>query len=244
MRYGDLTFLEIKERVDNGCVAVVPTGCTEQQGPHLSVDFDTWFAETFMDAVSEYAEAHYGVRSLVLPPIPYGPTPEHRHFGYGYIDIPQTLHQELIKATVESLLEQGFTRIVLWRGCGAHQLQEVADEVNGRSGPRVFVPETPYHRSWCRIGDPNIPGGHADSFTTSLALYLRPESVRQDKIVNPSSAAVDWDDPQLDFAQYSVTGVIGDPTRATPQLGEKLWHDIVESTAQLLKRIATGNVAL
>ena len=77
--------------------------------------------------------------------------------------------------------------------------------------------------------------GHADSFTTSLALYLRPKSVRLDKITNPNNAAVDWADPQLDFAQYSATGVIGDPTHATAQLGEQLWHDVVKRTAQLLK---------
>ena len=45
MRYGDLTYLEIRERADTGCLAVVPTGCTEQQGPHLPVDLDTWLAE-------------------------------------------------------------------------------------------------------------------------------------------------------------------------------------------------------
>lgn len=243
MRYGDLTFLEIKERVNNDCIAIVPTGCTEQQGPHLPVDFDTWLAEAPMNAVSDYTEEYYGICSLVLPATPYGPTPEHRYFGYGYIDIPQALHQELIRATLKSLSEQGFTRIVLWRGCGAHQLQRVADDVNIQSGSlKVFVPDAPYHQSWCRVGDPNVPGGHADSFTTSLALYLRPKSVRRDKITNPNSAAVDWDDPQLDFARYSATGVIGDPTYATAQLGEKLWHDVVKRTAQLLREIALGDV--
>ena len=139
MRYGDLTFLEIKERVDKDCVAIVPTGCTEQQGPHLPVNFDTWFAETLMNAVSDYAEERYSVCSLVLPTLPYGPTPEHRHFGYGYVHIPQTLHQELIKATILSLSEQGFTRVVLWRGCGAHQLHRVADDINVQSGSlKVF----------------------------------------------------------------------------------------------------------
>ena len=236
MRYGDLTFLEIKQL--SPCLAIVPTGCTEQQGPHLPVDFDTWFAETLMVAVSDYAQIHHGVPSLVLPTMPYGPTPEHRHFGYGYVNIPQTLHQEWVKAVITSLSEQGFTRIVLWCGCGGHQLQSVADEVNAQRGNvQVFVPDPPYHASWCRIGDPDVPGGHADSFTTSLALYLRPESVRQDKIINPHSLAVDWDDPRLDFAQYSSTGVIGDPTHASAELGEKLWHDVVKRTAQLFKDI-------
>jgi len=35
MRFGDLTYLEIRERAEEGCLAIVPTGCTEQQGPHL-----------------------------------------------------------------------------------------------------------------------------------------------------------------------------------------------------------------
>jgi len=45
MRYGDLTYEEIREGARQGWLAIVPTGCTEQQGPHLTVDFDTWFVE-------------------------------------------------------------------------------------------------------------------------------------------------------------------------------------------------------
>ncbi len=30
---------------------------------------------------------------------------------------------------------------------------------------------------------------------------------------------VNWDDPHLDFTQYSDTGVIGDATRASAELG-------------------------
>jgi len=45
MRFGDLTYREIRERAEAGWMAVVPTGCTEQQGPHLPVGFDTWFGD-------------------------------------------------------------------------------------------------------------------------------------------------------------------------------------------------------
>ena len=47
-RFGDLTSREIRERARFGGLAVIPTGCTEQQGPHLPVDCQTWFAETLM----------------------------------------------------------------------------------------------------------------------------------------------------------------------------------------------------
>ena len=48
-------------------------------------------------------------------------------------------------------------------------------------------------------------------------LHLRPEAVLRDKIVNPDHDPVDWNDPDLDFSRYSSTGVIGDPTHATPR---------------------------
>ena len=91
---------------------------------------------------------------------------------------------------------------------------------------------------WCRIGDPAIPGGHADSFATSIAMYLRPESVRVEKIVDPAHDAVDWADPNLDFSAYSSTGVIGDPTHASVELGKRLWSGVVEEVGGILRDIA------
>ena len=88
VRYGDLTFEQIRDCASRKWLAIVPTGCTEQQGPHLPVDFDTWFAENLCVAASERAARDYRVRSLVLPAFPFGPTPEHRNYGSGYIDIP------------------------------------------------------------------------------------------------------------------------------------------------------------
>jgi hypothetical protein len=55
VRYGDLTYREVARLATSGAVAIVPLGCTEQQGPHLPVDFDTWFAEALMTAASEKA---------------------------------------------------------------------------------------------------------------------------------------------------------------------------------------------
>lgn len=37
MRYVDCTYPEIAAHADNGWLALVPMGCTEQQGPHLGV---------------------------------------------------------------------------------------------------------------------------------------------------------------------------------------------------------------
>ena len=240
MKYGDLTYEEIRERAHQNWLAIVPTGCTEQQGPHLPVDIDSWFVERVCNAASAKAEADYGVRSLVLPTVPFGPTPEHRNYGAGYIDIPVELHDSLVLSTLESLAEQDFRKIIVWRGCGGHDLRETVKRFNEtRDGQsRAFLPGLPYNDIWCRIADPSVPGGHADSFTTSIMLHLRPEAVRKGRIVDPEHNPVDWEDPELDFANYSSTGVIGDPTHASAKLGAKLWEAVVDEVAETFHSIA------
>ena len=241
-RFGDHSYLEIKDLMSAGWMAIVPTGCTEQQGPHLPVDHDTWFAETVAIHSARRASEQHGAQFLVLPALPFGPTPEHRSFGSGYVDIPHGMHEELVGSVLESLAEQGFSRIVVWRGCGEHRLQNAVQKFNLSRSPvcEAFLPELPYHDIWCRVADPNIPGGHADSFATSISLYLRPESVRLDQIPNADGAGVDWKDPNLDFGKYSGSGVIGDPTDASRDLGEALWGEIVPTVAEILHDIAEG----
>ena len=120
-RFGDLTYQEIGKCAQQGWLAVIPTGCTEQQGPHLPVDFDTWFAETLMVAAAEKVAQDAGIQAVVLPTIPFGPTPEHRNFGSGFIDVPVNLHDALIEATLTSLVTQGVSEhgylARLWRAC-------------------------------------------------------------------------------------------------------------------------------
>lgn len=235
MRFADCTYQELSTYARRGAPVVIPTGCTEQQGPHLPVDLDTWLVETICQAAAERVTEQYGLPVLVLPALPVGPTPEHRHYGSGYIHLPQELHEAVVEAVLRSLAEQGFARLIIWRGCGQHQLDQVVELFNathtGRA--RAFLPAHPYGEIWDRVGDPAVATGHADSFATSIALYLRPEAVRTDRIPPPELAEVDWSDPNLDFSSYSHSGVIGDATQASAQLGEKLWKEVVERVAQI-----------
>lgn len=243
LRFGDLTYEEVAAQANQGAIALLPTGCTEQQGPHLPVDWDTWFAERACLAAAERANEKHGLTCVVLPATPFGPTPEHRDFGSGYIDVPYDIHRALIASALDSLADQGFRRIVVWKGCGGHRLEAVIDAFNGRSasrGARAWLPAPPYHEIWKRHGDWNDSGGHADSFTTAIALYLRPESVREDRIVESDSLPVDWDDPDLSFAKYSRTGVIGTPIYGTRELGRVLWNELVDWAADMIQGVSRG----
>ena len=125
MRFGDCTYQEIAALAGQGAVAVVPPGCTEQQGPRLPVDFDTWFAEAVVTAGAGQAEAEHGLPVLVLPALAVGPAPEHRSFGAGYLDLPVAVHEAVVRAILDSLCAQGFKVTVVWRGCGGHDLRRL-----------------------------------------------------------------------------------------------------------------------
>jgi len=236
VQFGDLTYREIRQHADGGCLALVPTGCTEQQGPHLPVSFDSWLVETIARAAADEAARSYGTCVLVLPTLPFGPTPEHRGFGSGFIDMPRDLQEAIVGHVLASLADQGFRRTVVWRGCGGHDLRKTVDHFNEQYSGRAqaFLPDPPYHGIWCRIGDPTNQGGHADAFATSLALHLRPDMVRRDLISDPLQSPVDWSDPALDFTRYSTSGVIGNPTTASAELGAELWKAVVSDVASTL----------
>jgi len=239
LRFDELTFREIRECADAGWLAILPTGCTEQQGPHLPVNFDTWFVEAVCLAAMKQAAEKYDVKGLVLPAMPFGPTPEHRNYGSGYVHIPQALHEGLVEAVLNSLAEQGFERIIVWRGCGQHTLGDVVERFNRAhtDQARAYLPSLPYAEIMQQFA-PGVPGGHADSFSTSISLHLRPQAVRVDRIPEPESKPVDWSNPNLDFTLYSQSGVIGDPTQASADLGAKLWYTIVETVALTFRETA------
>jgi creatinine amidohydrolase len=240
--FGSLTYDELNGLDRGQTVVLVPTGCTEQQGPQLAVDFDTWFAQELCEAVADRLEAR-GLSVLVLPATPFGPTPEHRGYG-GYVDLRQDTFERLLEDVLDSLVAQGFRRLVLWRGCGGHRLAELARRFTAaHEDAQLWVPDHPYHDVWCAVADPSVPGGHADSFATSIALYRHPERVRPDRIPAARDAAPDLDDPNADWSLISPTGVVGDPNHASAERGAELWAATVERVADIVERIAAAPVA-
>lgn len=240
VRYGNLTYLEIKEKAKQDYAIIIPTGCTEQQGPHTTVDFDTWFAEELMVEAAQEARRLHNFKALVLPALPFGPTPEHKNYGSGYINIPQSVYEDVLKAIIQSLVEQGFKSFVFWRGCGGHQLDNLMSDLGDSykdNNIKIYNPAHPYYDVWCKFGDSHIPGGHADSFTTSIGLYKRPQNIRTELIANPYNREPDWDDPNLDFTKYSDTGVIGDPTHSSSDLGKKLWNETINQVIKIMTEL-------
>jgi len=242
MRYTDLTYEELRDLVPQVRAVFIPLGCTEQQGPHLPTDFDTWMITRLCQDIAERLQQEHGVLVLVLPTLPFGPTPEHVGFRFGYVNLRQSTHEAVVEDVLESLAAEGFGTLVLWRGCGQHNLQAVIDRFNGSHHECVaYQPVIDYGTVADTAFGHQIPGGHADSFTTSIRLHLNKEAVRLDKVRVPTLQPFEWDD-NLDFSAISDTGVIGDPTQASAEAGARIWELCVREGVHLTMLLLEGRV--
>ena len=81
----EMTRLEARDVFDQGATVVIPTGSTEQHGPHLPLIVDTCTAEHI--ARSAAARAASDVPIVVAPTVTYGSS--HHHLPWGRLDVAQ-----------------------------------------------------------------------------------------------------------------------------------------------------------
>ena len=245
--YGEIT--EIGEA--DGSILVVPVGSIEQHGDHLPVSTDTILAD---------AAAHGGVEAtddavpvLVTPPVWSGLSAHHMPFG-GTLTLSFEQMRGLLKSVADSALENGFDAILFLNGHGGNMslVSTVVSDV-GADHPDVEVLGLSYFYLVsdlvAEIRDSD-PGGmmHAGEFETSLMLHLRPELVDEDELTPVyTERRYEWLLDDLfgsgalsaygTFADYTDTGVMGDPAAASAEKGEQLFARISEALAGLLEAV-------
>jgi mycofactocin precursor peptide peptidase len=91
------------------------------------------------------------------------------------------------------------------------------------------------------VWHPRVPGGdsHAGWTETSLLLHLEPGVVRADRMSVGSTAR--WRDigPTVmseGLAAVTPTGVLGDPTAASAEEGERVMRDLVDDLCEQVER--------
>lgn len=241
--FDKLTSPEIDALDRESTILVLPAGCTEQQGPHLPIDADTFQVSLFLSEAALRARRE-GIAVYVLPAIPYGPAEEHMAFP-GTISLSFETHHRLVKEVLHSLARHRFRRLLVAMGCGGHHCLPAAMEVRAElrqagSDAKVWAigPGRTYYEIAKRIFDWEPKDVHAGEFPTSLFLLRRPDEVRQEQLrsgrpfeagVVPDAWFMDEVDPQ---------GFAGDPRRASAELGERLLDGVVAYWLDELRRIA------
>jgi creatinine amidohydrolase/Fe(II)-dependent formamide hydrolase-like protein/7-cyano-7-deazaguanine synthase in queuosine biosynthesis len=246
VKWGSLTWPDAAARLKQVDVALLPVGATEQHGPHLPLDTDAFDAEYLAMRVAEACDAPH---PLVLPAIAYGISYHHDDFP-GTVSITNDTLSRLIYDIGMSAARNGIRKLVIINGHGGNSpaLNQAAQMINRDA--RIFVCVDTGETSDVDIaGFIETPNDvHAGEIETSTSLAVRPELVRMNRAVTSVPA---FSSRYLDFTSkrgvlwYAATrsisesGVMGDPSRASAEKGEKIWDIMIAHLVALVEDLRT-----
>jgi creatinine amidohydrolase/Fe(II)-dependent formamide hydrolase-like protein len=223
-----LTSNEVRDAIAAGTTSIiVPTGGTEQNGPHMALGKHNVRVAVMADRIARQLGD-----TLVAPVLAYAPEgnidPPEGHMRFpGTISLPAPVFQQIIEATARSLKQAGFRNIILLGDSGPNQApQEAAaaalnaewagSAVKVHAIREIYLCDAEAEKAaLIKMGiRPDEIGGHADVRDTSRLMAIDPTLVRMDKLQ----------------AGDGKNGVVGDPRRASAAIGRMLNDRVVSCT--------------
>lgn len=217
------------ERLATVEVALLPTGAVEQHGPALPLGTDLFAAE----AVARGLDREDVV---VLPSIPVGVSDHHRQFD-GTLSTDPATFAAYVGDVVESLANHGCRKAVVVNGHGGNDgaLRRTARSLRDRK-VTFAVPWnwwSDLEHLCAELFDARTVG-HADAVETSVIYAVREELVREDSLAEAEAGASDvWGeriagaDIAFDAAEFTESGAVGAPSRASRAAGKRLFEQAV-----------------
>jgi len=236
-----------------GSTVLWALGSLEQHGPHLPLNTDALFADRLVEALIQRLPPALPVWRLPVQAI--GFSPEHQGFA-GTFSLHATDLLRLVHTVGAELARCGFRRLVLMNGHGGQiGLLEVAARELRTSHPALAVLPCFLWRGLedaaALIPEPERSQGlHAGLMETSLMLHLAPELVegeRKPDGLDPRSTPPEgwsWEGKApaaWRTGEISATGVIGDPSGATAELGHRLFEGLVEGWHKRLLSLVSSD---
>jgi creatinine amidohydrolase/Fe(II)-dependent formamide hydrolase-like protein len=241
---GELTWPQAKRRFKEVDVALLPVGAIEQHGPHLPLDTDAFDAAYLARRV---AESCTEPKPILLPLIPYGVSYHHDDFS-GTISIKNETLSRLTYDVGMGAARNGIAKLIIINAHGgnAAALHFAAQMINRDAHIFTCVDsgETSDTDVEAMAETPNDV--HAGEIETSTSLAVRPALVRLDKARKSvprfssryldfsSKRSVDW---YARTAKLSASGVMGDPTKATREKGERMWEVMIRHLVEFVEQL-------
>lgn len=215
----ELTWIEVRDALADGYTTIiVPTGGTEQNGPHMVLGKHNVIVEHAAGEIAErLGDALVAPVMAYVPEGPVDPPSGHMLFP-GTVTLPEDVFMQVVAYAARSFRVHGFRDIVLIGDSGGNLdgLDRVSRSLNREwrgTDVRVHFIEQftrgDEFRNWLlsRGESERQIGRHAGIMDTSVAMAVDAGMIRPDKLA-----------PSSDFRS---TGVLGDPSRATAAYGEK-----------------------
>lgn len=249
----EMTVKEVREALKKTSTVLLPIGCCEQHGYHLTLDTDIRNAEEISRRVAEKFPC------LVAPTLNYsfsgGQLP-------GTINVDPHVLALFVEQIIMSLYHQGFKRIGVVLGHGGSELVGALKE--GLRCLHWMNPDRPdlqiiLLQIWefsptmmKAVGDRDY---HAGKIETSLMMYWKPDGVRK-KVVMDGKDLAELMRQDPDYYQELLTqtdseheipharqrpaikvGVMGYPEQASASLGQRVCREMVNNIVKALRDI-------
>jgi len=256
IRLADMTWPEVAETLDKSHAIIVPVGSIEQHGYHLPLSVDFRCPEYIAEKAAEKLVSEGKIRVIVAPVIHYTDVTHFKCYP-GTIGVSTDTFMKVIEDIARGLVAQGYKNIIFLNGHGPNSstLQTAVRKVS------FDLPEAGlYALDWWSLGGDTITAIrksnlmlHAEELETSLSLVIQPENVYLEKAVKDNttfSLSSKWVYPDF-YAPQKLTwhsrarregksGVMGDPTVASKESGEKFLSAIIDEFAELIKEIVAS----
>lgn len=245
-----LTWTDIQAMPDKENVVMIqPVSAIEQHGPHLPLAVDAAIGLAVLGRALHKVDSDIPV--YALPSLYYGKSNEHWHFPGTITLSAQTLMATLMEVG-ESIHRAGFRKLVLMNSHGGQPqvLEIVARDLHQIHADfsvfPLFTWNVPNNSGELISPKELLLGIHAGDAETSLLLSILPDWVRMDKAVAeypcglPENSLLSMEG-RLPFAwttrDLSQSGVIGDPTTATREKGDRLLESLSDGWVEAIKDI-------
>ncbi|KQQ09573.1 creatininase family protein [Rathayibacter sp. Leaf296] len=250
-RFHELPGSDIATTLTAESVLVVPIGAIEHHGPHLPLHTDTLIAESVATQAVDRAAAS-GVDTWILPTLSIAKSDEH-HWAPGTLWLRAETVLDTIVDLGNSLTTTPATTLVFVNGHGGNGalLQMANRELRRRFGLRTFSMAAGRTEAGDgREGRPDEKGLgiHAGYGETSVVMHLRPDLVHPERFARnvPEHIAdyqhIGFNGTPVSFGwlsdDFGPTGVVGDPTGATGEVGALLFEEKVAFVASALEEIS------
>lgn len=248
---GELSWTEAERRLQETPVVVVPFGGgAKEHGPHLPMNADQKVMEYLCQQAVDSADV------IVAPPILHGWFAAFRGYPGTEVADPNVFEDYVFEVAM-SLVRQGVQRIVFLNTGIAKAtglpISIAAREIRTQTGtPTLVVSWDDLETAEMEALGTELVGGHGGELETSIHLYLQPDLVHMDRAVTdygdsqsrgypgyqPGRFSRDRTDPG-----FSETGILGDPTLANAEKGQRAMEILTEQWLLALRgfsKAATG----
>lgn len=221
--------------LNNAQIALLPLGATEPHGNHLPLATDTLLASEFAKRIDQ----HFDAETVLLPTIPFGQVWSLQRFA-GAIDIGNDLLTNLLTKIAHNMCEYGIRTIVVINAhfgnfdamkAAARALKEEDITLIALTWPGTREVEKEVRESVSA----HSSFMHADEIETSLACYLIPDSVNlQNARPNYPTFPSQFNYMPFRWMEFTDTAVLGDPTKANANKGEKLVLSSLQTAIKII----------